>query len=184
MLGARRLTAALLAVAVVCGLAACGDSGDDPVTDLDSADGDTGDDGATSTTVDPADVEADVVAAYEASWLNLLAAGDPPTADAPELAEHATGDALEGFRSTLASYAAEGIAFRGTIEFDARATQVGADTAVVEDCGLDRTELVVIATGEVAEDSDDARDGLVADLVLEDGAWKVSRLRDDPQVCE
>jgi hypothetical protein len=49
----------------------------------------------------------------------------------------------------------------------------------VEECGLDRTELVVIATGEVAEDSDDLRDGIVAELVKEDSAWKVTSLRDD-----
>jgi hypothetical protein len=163
---------------VACALVAgCGDSADDPVTDLDEADGD----GATTTEV-PEDGAA-VVAAYEANWRNLIAAGDPPDPDAPGLAEHATGEALAGFRSTLASYEAEGIAFRGTYEFDARATEVTASRAVVEDCGLDQTELVVIATGEVAEDSDDVRDGIVADLVFEDDAWKVTSLRDDPEVC-
>ena len=181
MLGARRLTRAALAAAVACALVAgCGDSGDDPVTELDEADGGDGDD---ATTAEGSEDEAAVVAAYEANWNNLIAAGDPPDPDAPALAEHATGEALAGFRSTLASYEAEGIAFRGTYEFDARATEVTATQAVVEDCGLDQTELVVIATGEVAEDSDDVRDGIVADMVLEDDAWKVTSLRDDPEVC-
>jgi hypothetical protein len=106
-------------------------------------------------------------------------AGDPPNPDAPDLADHATGKALATFRSTLAAYQSEGIAFRGTYEFDARAAEVGAHQPVVEECGLDRTELVVIATGEVAEDSDDLRDGIVAELVKEDSAWKVTSLRDD-----
>jgi hypothetical protein len=181
VLGARRAIRAALAAVVACALVAgCGDSGDDPVTDLDEDDEAAVGDGAAD---DRLEQEAAAVAAYEANWNNLIAAGDPPDPDSPVLAEHATGEALAGFRSTLASYEAEGIAFRGSYEFDARATEVTATRAVVEDCGLDQTELVVIATGEVAEDSDDVRDGIVADLVLEDDAWKVTSLRDDPEVC-
>jgi hypothetical protein len=178
VLGARRLVAAALTVAVVCG-AAVG-CGDDPEAERDP-DG-AGAEGATDTT--GADDAGDAaVAAYEANWLNLLAAGDPPDPEAPALAEHATGEMLSHFQSTLEQYAAEGLVLRGTMEFDAEAVEVTEERAVVEDCGLDRTEVVVAATGEVANGSDDERDGVIADLVVEDGAWKVSFLREDPEVC-
>jgi hypothetical protein len=179
VLGAGRLIAAALAAVLTCGVTA--GCGDDPEQERDAADG--GEAEATDET-EPEDAGAAAVAAYEANWQNLLDAGDPPDPDAPALAEHASGDALDNFRTRLEAYAAEGIAFRGTYEHDAEAVEVTEERAVVEDCGLDQTELVVIATGEVAEDSDDERDGVVADLVLEDGAWKVTSLRENSEVCE
>ena len=159
-------------------LVGCGGGDDEPVSDLES--------GASSdetTTTAAADDEAAVVAAYEGMWQGLIAAGDPPDPESAALAEHATGEVLANFQDFLARNAAEGVALRGTYEFDARATSVSDETATVADCGLDQTQLVVIATGEVAEPFDQERDGVVADLVVEEGTWKVTTVRDDPSAC-
>lgn len=181
MLGARRLGSLTICGVLALGAAACiDDDADEPVEEIDT-DADAGDDAATSTA--EVDDEQAVVDAYEAMWEAAIASGDPPNPDAPELAETMTGDALTNMRNFLATNEAEGVAIRGTYEFDARATSVEAETATVEDCGLDRSERVVMATGEVVEPYDDERDGIVAELVREGGTWKVATVRDDPAVC-
>jgi len=53
---------------------------------------------------------------------------------------------------------------------------VGADRTA-RDCELDQTALVVIATGERLTPPDSQRILLVADLVREEGAWKVEAYR-------
>jgi hypothetical protein len=139
----------------------------------------------TTSTEDPqAAAEADVLAAYDALWDAYLRAGDPPAPDAPFLAEHQTGNMLEGLRNNLRKLQAEGLAIRGSYETDSVVTQLGATTAVVEDCGLDQTEIYRIRDGSVVEDSDDERDGLILELVAEEGSWKVSDLEPDQEVCE
>ena len=167
---------ALCAVAAVAALTAgCGDdeSSSPPTTDAEG----------TTTEDDRAADEADVLAAYQAQWDGYIAAGDPPDPDAEEIAEHATGDVLEGTRDVLRQFEAEGVVVRGSYETDGVVAQLNDDRAVVEDCGLDQIELIVAATGAVVEDSDDIRDGLVVELVLEDGTWKVSKLSRDEGVC-
>ncbi|CAN5484562.1 hypothetical protein BH20ACT2_BH20ACT2_03950 [soil metagenome] len=139
----------------------------------------------TTTSEDPqAAAESEVLAAYEGMWEDYLRAGDPPTPDAPFLADHQDGNMLEGTRVNLVKMKAEGLAIRGTYETDAVVTQLGSDTAVVEDCGLDQTELYRRDTGTVINSSDADRDGRVAEVVLKDGSWKVSDLADDAGVCE
>jgi hypothetical protein len=154
--------------------------------------GDGGGEGGSETTApdepgtseDPREsLEADVVAAYEASWTDFIKAGDPPSPDAEFLADHMAGDALEVSRNLLNQLQAEGVVLRGTYQFDARVTELGDDRAVVEDCGLDQMEVVSPSSGEVVEPHDDERDGVVAELTLEGGSWKVISYADDGQVC-
>jgi hypothetical protein len=140
--------------------------------------------GEPSPSEDPRDeLEADVLAAYEASWTDFIKAGDPPSPDAEFLADHMVGDALEVSRNLLNQLQAEGVVLRGTYQFDARVTELGDDRAVVEDCGLDQMEVVSPMSGEVVEPHDDERDGVVAELTLEGGSWKVISYADDGQVC-
>lgn len=138
----------------------------------------------TPTTESVDDVEAAIIKSYEASWLDYLEAGDPPDPDAEILAEHSTGSALDASRTVLGGYLAEGIVLRGTYEFDAEAIDVSEDTARVADCGLDQSALLIEANGKVVEPFDDERDGLIAEMVLEDGTWKVASLKNAPEVCE
>jgi len=161
-------------VGVLVLLGACG--GDDetstPATDL--GDDDTGDTAAT---------DQELVDAYEASWNDFIRAGDPPQPDAPFLADHNTGQALTDARNLLQSYVAEGVVMRGTYEFDAKVVESNDQEATVHDCGLNQLEGVVAATGEVVDQSDDVRDGLIAALVLEGGEWKVTSLQKSEEVC-
>ena len=138
----------------------------------------------TSTTEDPRGaLEAEIVAAYEASWTNFIEAGDPPSPDAEFLMEHLSGEALETTRDLLRQYEAEGVVVRGTYQFDATVRELGDDRAVVGDCGFDQLQLVVPGSGTVVETFDDQRDGLVAELTLEGRSWKVISYTDDGQVC-
>jgi hypothetical protein len=178
VLGACRyvLTAALVATSLL-GSAACGgDDGDDPSVEAET-------DETTAADAESA-AEAEVVEAYEATWLNLIEAGDPADPESASLDDHTTGQTLENFRTYLERIAAEGVIVRGTYEFDAEVVELSDDRAVVEDCGLDQMEGILAATDEVVEPFDDERDGLVAELVYEESAWKVTTITDDPQVCE
>jgi hypothetical protein len=182
VLGGRRTLATLVASAVVTALAvgACGGDDDsaEPVEDLDAGGGQS-----TDTTADVTADEAAVVAAYEAHWQALLAAGDPPDPQSAGLVETMTGDALRSAQNFMSTNAAEGLALRGTYTHDAEATTVTDTTASVEDCGEDGTSLVVASTGEAVESPDETPEGVEAELVKENGAWKVSTLRYDETVC-
>jgi hypothetical protein len=175
--GASLTLVALTALAFV--VAGCG--GDDDGGEA-SAEPPTADE--TATTEDPQKSrEADVVAAYQASWTDFIKAGDPPTPDAEFLSDHMAGDALEVSRNLLHELQAEGVVLRGTYQFDARVIELAGDRAVVEDCGLDQMEVVSPASGEVVEPPDGERDGVVAELTLEGGTWKVISYANDGQVC-
>jgi hypothetical protein len=166
------LTALAFAVASCGGDDDGGESAEPPTAD------------ETATTDDPqAGREADIVAAYEASWTDFIRAGDPPSPDAGFLADHMAGDALEVSRNLLHQLKAEGVVLRGTYQFHPRVTELAGDRAVVEDCGLDQMEVVSPASGEVVEPHDDKRDGVVAELTLEGGSWKVISYANDGQVC-
>jgi hypothetical protein len=116
-----------------------------------------------------AEIEADVVAAYEAGWAAIIRASDPPDPEAAYLADVLVSEQLQRSQGALREHEAEGLVVRGTYETDATVTQLGEDTATVEDCALDQLELIVADTDEVVATFDDQRDGMVADLVL-DGA--------------
>jgi hypothetical protein len=175
--GAPVTFAALTALAFVVAGCGGGDGGGEAGSET-TAPGEPG------TSEDPRErLEADVVAAYEASWTDFIKAGDPPSPDAEFLTEHLAGDALDVTRNLLRQYDAEGVVLRGTFDVDAVVTEVSADRAVIEDCALDQLEVVVADSGRVAEGHDDERDGFVAELIVEGGLWKVISLIDDDQVC-
>jgi hypothetical protein len=178
--GAPVTFAALTALAFVVASCGRGDGGGgEETTGVPS----TSEDGTPTTEDQQKSLEADVVAAYEASWTDFIKAGDPPSPDAEFLADHMAGDALEVSRNLLNELQAEGVVLRGTYQFDPRVTELGDDRAVVEDCGLDQMEVVSPSSGEVVEPHDDERDGVVAELTLEGGSWKVISYADDGRVC-
>jgi hypothetical protein len=138
----------------------------------------------TTATEDPREaLQADVVAAYEASWTDFIEAGDPPSPDAQFLEDHMAGEALDVTRNLLRQYNAEGVVLRGTFEVDAVVTELGESSAVIEDCALDQLEVIMPDSGRVAEGHDEERDGFVAELTVEGGLWKVISLTDDDEVC-
>ncbi len=169
---------ALAALAFTLGGCGGDDDGGDEVGGTDTAAEEA------TTTEDPREaLEAEIVAAYEASWTDFIEAGNPPSPEAEVLMEHLSGEALETTRDLLRQYEAEGVVVRGTYEFDATVRELGDDRAVVEDCGFDQLQLVVPGSGTVVETFDDQRDGLVAELTLEGSSWKVVSYADDGQVC-
>ena len=175
--GAPLTLAALTVLAFV--VAGCGgddEGGDESAETTAAAGGETTED-------PPESLEADVVAAYEASWADFVNAGDPPSPDAEFLADHMGGEALTVTRNLLRQYHAEGVVLRGTFTVDAAVTELSEDRAVIEDCALDELEVVVPDSGRVAEGHDDERDGFVAELIMDGGLWKVISLIDDDQVC-
>jgi len=91
--------------------------------------------------------------------------------------------ALTAARNLLAQYVAEGVVMRGTYEFDAEVVETGDSAATVHDCGLNQLVGVLPSTGEVVEENDDVRDGLIASMVLEGGEWKVTSLEKSEEVC-
>jgi hypothetical protein len=128
-------------------------------------------------------LEAEIIAAYEASWNDFIKAGNPPSPEAEFLVQHLSGEALETTRDLLRQYEAEGVVVRGTYEFDATVRDLGDDRAVVEDCGFDQLQLVIPSSGTVVETFDNQRDGLVAELTLEGSSWKVIGYADNAEVC-
>ncbi|MGH9193253.1 MAG: hypothetical protein ACRDZ0_12380 [Acidimicrobiales bacterium] len=176
--GAPLTLATLTALALL--VAGCGGDDDGGEAGRTSS---TFDDEATTTEHPREALEAEVVAAYEASWTDFINAGDPPSPDAEFLADHLAGDALDVSRNLLRQYHAEGVVLRGTFEVDASVTELSDGTAVVEDCALDQLEVIVPDSGRVAEGHDDEREGFVAELTMEGGLWKVISLMDDDQVC-
>jgi hypothetical protein len=177
--GASLTLVALTALAFAPAACGGGDDGGDEVGGTDTAAEDE-----TTGTEDPREaLEAEIVAAYEASWTDFIEAGDPPSPEAEDLMEHLSGEALETTRDLLRQYEAEGVILRGAFEVDARVRELADDRGVVEDCGLDQLELVTEASGTVVEGHDDDRDGYLAELALEGSSWKVISLVKDGQVC-
>jgi hypothetical protein len=165
---------------IACALGACGgdDGGGEAVEPA------AADEAESTSTEDPRQsLEADVIAAYKASWTDFIQAGDPPSPDAGFLADHMAGDALAVTRDLLRRYQAEGVVLRGGFEVDATLRELTNDRGVVEDCGLDHLELVAEVSGTVVEGHDEDRDGYVAQLTLEGNSWKVISLVEDGQVC-
>jgi hypothetical protein len=177
--GASLTLVALTALAFAPAACGGGDDGGDEVGGTDTAAEDE-----TTGTEDPREaLDAEIVAAYEASWTDFIEAGDPPSPDAVFLADHMAGEALDVTRDLLRQYQAEGVILRGAFEVDARARELGDDRAVIEDCGFDQLELVASASGALIEGHDDDRDGYVAELILEGSSWKVISLVEDERVC-
>lgn len=176
---------AAFVIASALGLAACGDDDDSgAATTTTSSSTTTEAPRSTTTTTDPADVEAEVIEAYEAAWEDFFRAGDPPDPDAPFLADHRTGENLTSTRNGLAGFRSEGVVATGSFETGIVSVSVDGDTASIEDCGLDLTELRSAATGAVVAAPPGERDGLDVELVREEGAWKVQRLLRSPRVCD
>jgi hypothetical protein len=160
-----------LALAAATSLAACGD---------DDAEGST--EASEPTTTTAPDLEADVLAAYEASEDALLAAGDPPNPDDTGLAATRTGNALVAARNLLERFRAEGGFWRGTIEHQPEVVSVDETTAVISDCLNDLTS-VYNAAGEVVEGNDGVPEVWTSTLVLEGTDWKITEYIKEGQPC-
>lgn len=171
-------TAARLALAVAFLLAAC-------TTETPGGDGPSPADSeptAPAAIASPSPSEepaAEALSAYE-DYVNALAAalaaGDP---EASELAEHATGSALETARQQLLANATDGLIATGTIQPAAAAAEVTVegDRATIQDCLLnDLAQVRSDAAAEVVQPATGNRQPLRAVLARGENGWIVSEL--------
>jgi hypothetical protein len=122
------------------------------------------------------------LAAYEGMWAAYDQAGRAPEADPddPRLAEHATGDALEGLRTALGRLRDQGLVFEGTnvllsptvVELSPADSPTAAE---IEDCHDTSGWVVVRADGGDYDDEPGGRRAVFADVERgDDGVWRVS----------
>lgn len=113
---------------------------------------------------------------YLSALTAALAAGDPAS---PQLAEHATGPALEAVRQQLQANVDGGLIATGTIQPAATAAEVvvDGDRANVQDCLLnDLSQVRGDNPGEVVQAANGNRQPLTATLTRGEDGWIVSEV--------
>lgn len=164
-------------------LVACGGDDDDAAADGDDTTTTTAD-STTTTEPDVTDDEEAILAAYDAQWADFIRASDPPDPTADYLADHMTGKVLSTTIGEIEKFAAEGVGLRGEFDTRAEVIEMTDDTAVVAECGFDRTETYRLSTGEVISGFDEEPDTLTANMVLDDGTWKIDTFGSEQPECE
>lgn len=143
---------------------------------------------STPSTADPdADTKAAIIAAYRQSYDAIIAVGSDPTGQPtdPRLEKHTIGNALLASQASIDRLRRAGHVLRGTIELHPKVVELTADTAVVEDCSVDRLSVVNAATGEVVTPADpEPRGGKArATYKLLNGVWMQNSFKDLKQPC-
>lgn len=137
---------------------------------------------SSSTTTAPS-LGTDAVVAYRAFWQAYLAAADPMNPEDPRLAEDATGEELAAVRSSFLAVKAAGHVIRGSLDLAPRVVSADPATVVLSDCYDDRTGLYSAETGVRQDKDDPARRLVTATVVLVDGVWKVSAIKNEGAGC-
>lgn len=137
---------------------------------------------STTTTTAP-DPQGEAVASYRAFWQAYLAAADPMNPEDPRLAERATGEELAAVRSSFLAVKAAGHVIRGSLDLAPRVVSADAGTVVISDCYDDKTGLYAAETGVRQDKDDPARRQVTATVVLVDGVWKVSAVKNEGTGC-
>jgi ABC-type glycerol-3-phosphate transport system substrate-binding protein len=179
---ARACLAAATTLVALGTLAACGDDDADEAA-TDGADETTttapaAEESTTSTTLPPEDqVWADLTAAYEA--ISDVAADPDP--NAPELAEHHTGRALDLIQSTMRDLQAGGPA-ESAVTLHRYAVSVSGEAATVDYCFVDTSQYFDLEGNPVGSEEVTS---MRADGKLEhvDGTWKISQVNLEPEPC-
>lgn len=141
-----------------------------------------------ATTLDPqATVKAAILDAYRQSTDAFVAVASDPNGKPtdPRLEEHKVGNALLASQMTIDRLRKAGHVFRGTIEVHPVVIELTADTAVVQDCGLDRVGVFSAATGEVVTPVDNPPTPSLARATykLINGVWMQNGFKDLKQQC-
>jgi len=173
----RGLTVALVAV-VVAGLAAIGVlvaiSDDEPTSTAPLATGTSAPALTTPSTIDPqAAVRAEILAAYRQAFDAFVAVASDPNGQPTDarLEERKIGNALLASQVSIDRLRKAGNIYRGGIELHPVVVELTADTAVVEDCGIDHVEVVNATTGEVVTPADPEPAKARATYQLINGVW-------------
>lgn len=141
-----------------------------------------------STTLDPEEAtKAEIVEAYRQSFEALVALASDPNGqpDDPRLAERKRETALAAAQLSIDKLRADGDVLKVTrLEMNPRVVELGPDTAVVEDCGIDVSALVDQETGEVVEPAGPPKAELnIARYELFEGVWMQSSFKSAMGSC-
>ncbi len=173
------------AVVVLLALTGCGGSSDSatpgevppPAT---SAPGPEGPSPVLEAAAKREQIEQQVLAAYLASWEAWDAASDPADPDHPALAETHSGPALTAAAEQLEAWKATGRVVKypdnSITEYRPEVASLDGDEALVRDCNIDDTQIVIAATGEIVNDQV-VSTLAEASMVMEDGRWKLRSLK-------
>lgn len=177
------IVGALAAIGVLVTVQDDGPSSTGPLPTGTSGPGVTG-----ATTIDPqAAVKTAILDAYRQSTDAFVAVASDPNGKPtdPRLEEHKVGNALLASQVTIDRLRKAGHVFRGTIEVNPVVVELTADTAVVQDCGLDRVGVFNATTGEVVTPVDSPpRPNLArATYKLINGVWMQNGFKDLKQQC-
>ncbi len=181
----------VLVVLVALALAGCG-----------SADGDGGltlEDPPSTSSVQPVEItpeeeldpeaaiKAEIVAAYHQSFDASVAVASDPNGqpDDPRLAQHTIGNALLASQLSIGKLRSDGHVLEVTrLEMNPEVVELGADTAVVEDCGIDVSGIADQDTGEIIVPAGPPEGKLVvATYRLIDGVWMQNSFKNTERPC-
>lgn len=171
--GRRPFSTAVVLLSTVVAVVACSPRTSPPTRVPSSASGQP------STPSRRAAAEAQALAAYDGMWQAMAKAGEVPDPDAPELRQHATGDALARVVGALVNYGENGQVTRGrpvSHASVASATPAEDPTEVnVVDCD-DSTNWTTHnrATGAQISPDPRGRRHITAVVKKIDGTWKVT----------
>ncbi|MEU2610652.1 hypothetical protein ABZ570_03565 [Micromonospora sp. NPDC007271] len=124
-------------------------------------------------------VDEAALAAYRGMWQAYAKAGLTANPDEPELARHATGQALSTLKTGLAKLREDGEVIKGEYESEAQVVAASPSTepvtVSVQDC-LDTTRFLTYkaATGTLADDVPGGKRAVRATVVRDGDGWKVS----------
>ena len=177
------ITAGLATLAYLFAIADDEPSSNGPLTTATTAPGAT-----TPTTFDPqAATKAAILDAYRQSYDAVIAVGSDPNGQPTDarLEQHAIGNALLASQASIDRLRKAGHVLQGTIELHPEVVELTADSAVVEDCSVDRLSIVNGATGEVVTPADPSPEGgrARATYRLLNGVWMQNSFRDLKQPC-
>jgi hypothetical protein len=168
-----------LIAATVLLVVACNGNGDDAADSTTSTARETTTTLAPSTTVSPED---EVIRDYQAATEALSAAFNPPNPQHPDLLRYWTGDALAFYQSRINQLQANNVGAENTIETHPVVRSVTGDAAVLDDCIVDSTQLINLATNEPVGDPGNTTQGLDVEMQRGADVWQISvrTAREDP----
>ena len=140
------------------------------------------------TTIDPqVAVKAAILEAHRQSMDAFVAVASDPNGQPtdPRLEEHTIGNALLASQVTIDRLRKAGNVYRGSLESHPVVLELTAETALVEDCGVDRVGVFNAATGAVVTPVDDSPTGGLARATykLINGTWMQDTFKDLNQTC-
>lgn len=185
-IGARASAAFAGALLVVT--SACGGGDDDA-----AADDDTVADDPTSTetepvadettTTSPDTPEALAIAAYERAWAAMFTASNPPNPMHPSIAESLTGVAAETIVGIVIDQQNAGQYTEGSMATRPEVVSATADKVLLRDCTVETSTTFDATTGAVVEDGPGPPRTREAEVVNQDGTWRVSEIRTLEEPC-